>query len=200
MAEPVRFFFDFSSPFGYLAAQRIDAIGARHGREVVWIPFLLGVVFKKVGTGPLLELPLKGEYSFRDMNRSARLQGVPFKLPEPFPFSSVAASRGFYWAEANDPTRKKEVALALYHRIFGEGGNLATADEVADLLAGLGYDRDTVLAGLGDAAIKDRLRAATEEALEAGVFGSPFFVVDGEPFWGSDRLEQLDIWLERGGW
>ena len=105
MAAPIDFYFDFSSPYGYLAAQRIEALAARHGRSVDWHPILLGVIFKETGAAPLTQVPLKGEYSRRDMARR----------------------------------------------------------------------------------------------MQAGVCGSPFFVVDGEPFWGLDRFPQLERWLATGG-
>src|SRR5690606_28310302 len=85
MSAPIDFYFDFSSPYGYLASTRIDAIAARHGRSVDWHPILLGAVFKATGGAPLASIPLKGPYSERDMARSARLMEVPFRLPSRFP-------------------------------------------------------------------------------------------------------------------
>jgi 2-hydroxychromene-2-carboxylate isomerase len=96
MSAPIDFYFDFSSPYGYLAAEQIDALGARHGRDVVWRPILLGVVFQQTGGQPLLNIPLKGGYARHDLARSARLLGLPFKLPDSFPFMSVAACRAYY--------------------------------------------------------------------------------------------------------
>ena len=81
MPAPIEFYFDFSSPFGYLASEKIDALAAKHGREVLWRPFLLGATFKTTGLGPLVSVPMKGEYSKHDFIRSARLYGVTFKLP-----------------------------------------------------------------------------------------------------------------------
>ena len=79
---PLEFHYDFSSPYGYLAAQKIGALAARHGRTVEWNPILLGVVFRQTGTAPLTEIPLKGEYSKRDFARSARFHGLPpFRMP-----------------------------------------------------------------------------------------------------------------------
>jgi len=83
VAGPIYFYFDFSSPYGYLASRRIEAMAARHGRGVAWRPFLLGVAFQKTGQSPLVEQPLRGAYHERDFARSARLHGIPFRLPEP---------------------------------------------------------------------------------------------------------------------
>jgi 2-hydroxychromene-2-carboxylate isomerase len=200
MADPIEFYFDFSSPYGYLAAQRIDRIGAKHGREVAWKPYLLGVTFKKTGLRPLAEVPLKGDYMMHDLPRSARHLGVPFRTPVPFPFMSVAACRAYYWLVDQDPAQGKALAKALYHAAFGEGRDISGAVAVVEVAAGLGVDRETLTAALQDPAVKDRLRAEVEAAMDRGAFGSPFIIVDGEPFWGHDRLDQVDQWLETGGW
>lgn len=199
-ARPIDFYFDFSSPYGYLAAERIDALAERHGRSVAWRPFLLGAVFKKTGTEPLLGIPLKGDYSRRDMERSARALGIPFRLPDRFPFLSVAACRAFYWLVDAEPEQARRLALALYRRAFAEGGDISSAEAVLETAAALGIERAALEAALQDPAVKDRLRREVEAAIGAGVFGSPFIVVDGEPFWGHDRLETAERWLETGGW
>ncbi len=200
MSDPIDFYFDFSSPYGYLASLRIDDIAARHGRAVNWRPMLLGAVFKKFGGAPLSEVPLKSDYFLRDMPRAARLMGAPFKWPDPFPFASIAACRAIYWQTDMDPEAGRALARALYHTAFGEGGDIATAKSVVEVAAKVGIDRAAAGAALQDAAVKDRLRQEVEAAMERGVFGSPYVVVDGEPFWGHDRLDQVDRWLETGGW
>ena len=93
MTEPILFYFDFSSPYGFLAAREIDDLAARHGREVIWKPMLLGAVFKRNGIQPLVNVPLKGSYTKRDLDREARRLGIDFRLPHPFPFASIAAAR-----------------------------------------------------------------------------------------------------------
>lgn len=200
MAAPVDFYFDFSSPYGYLAAQRIDALAARHGREVAWRPMLLGAVFKTTGAEPLVKVPLKREYADRDLRRSARLLGVPFTLPPGFPFASVAACRAYYWLAERDPGRATELARALYRAAFAEGRDISGAEAVAEAAAGLGVERMALLDALQEPRVKERLRAEVEAAIERGVFGSPFVFVDGEPFWGHDRLDHVERWLATGGW
>ncbi|SMF21556.1 2-hydroxychromene-2-carboxylate isomerase [Tistlia consotensis] len=200
MAAPIDFYFDFSSPYGYLASERIDALAARHGRSVVWRPFLLGAVFKTTRTEPLLNIPLKGDYARRDIERSARALGVPYRLPESFPFLSVAACRAFYWLAGERPDLARDLAQALYRRAFAEGGDISRADSVVAVAEGLGVERPALEAALQDAEVKDRLRREVEAAVATGVFGSPFMVVDGEPFWGNDRLDAVERWLETGGW
>jgi 2-hydroxychromene-2-carboxylate isomerase len=97
MAESIDFYFDFSSPYGYFAAEKIDEIAARHARSVVWRPILLGAVFKITGQQPLPSIPLKSDYAKRDLERCARLFGLPFRIPSTFPIAGTAPSRAFYW-------------------------------------------------------------------------------------------------------
>lgn len=200
MAEPIDFYFDFGSPFAYIASTQIDQIGARHARDVRWRPYLMGVAFKQTGLTPLLDVPLKGDYSRRDIERSARFYGVEFRMPSVFPLHSVAASRAFYWAEAQDVEAGRRLAHALFRAYWVDDIDVGKAETVAEIATGAGLDRDACLAGMADAAVKDRLRAETDGAIRRGVFGSPFFFVDGEPFWGVDRLPQVERWLETGGW
>ncbi|MCP5150074.1 MAG: 2-hydroxychromene-2-carboxylate isomerase [Chromatiales bacterium] len=200
MPKPIEFWFDFSSPYGYLASHRIGDIAARFGREVLWRPFLIGAVMQRTGSRPLVERNLIGAYAAHDFERFARLLGVPFRLPDPFPVSSVAASRAFYWQEARDPAAAPALARALYAAYFVDGRDISQTSVVVDVAAGGTTTRAEVEAGIQDQAIKDRLRKVTDGAAERGIFGSPFVIVDGEAFWGCDRLPQVERWLETGGW
>lgn len=200
MAETIEFWFDFSSPYGYLAAQRIEALADKHGRTVDWRPFLLGATFKITGMRPLAEIPLKGDYLRHDLPRTARRLGLPIVEPKPFPFMSVAAARAVLWLKQSDPGKAGALVQALYRRAFVEGGDISGAAAVIEIAEGLGIDRDALGAALQDPAVKDKLRAEVELAVERGIFGSPFMIVDGEGFWGNDRLDEVDEWLERGGW
>ena len=197
---PIDFYFDFASPYGYIASTRIDEIAERHGRTVAWRPILLGAVFKTTGMGPLPSVPLKGDYSIRDFARSARLYGVPFKMPAVFPFSSVNPSRVVYWLQARDTDLARRFAQATYRAVFPGQQDISKPDTLADIAAPLGVKREDLLAALNDQAVKDRLKTEVDQAIAKGVFGSPFIVVDGEPFWGADRLDQVDRWLQTGGW
>ncbi len=200
MTAAIDFYFDFSSPYGYLAAQAIDDIGARHGVDVAWRPFLLGAVFKITGARPLPHTPMKDKYAVVDMPRAARLLGVPFVVPEAFPFQSVAACRAYYWLAQDDPARSRDFARAVFHGAFGQGRDMSTPKAVIEVGVKLGIDREALGAALQDPAVKDRLRQEVDAAIARGVFGSPFVFLDDEPFWGHDRLDQVDRWLETGGW
>jgi len=195
----IDFYFDFSSPYGYLAAQKIDALAAAHGRAVNWHPTLLGVVFKQTGAAPLTEVPVKGPYSRRDFARSARFHGIEFAMPPVFPIPSQAPARMVLWARAQDPAAAGRLARALYRAFFVDGLDISQADVAAGVAGRAGFDAAAARAAVDDPAIKDALKREVESAIAAGVFGSPFVIVDGEPFWGLDRFDQIDRWLASGG-
>jgi 2-hydroxychromene-2-carboxylate isomerase len=145
--------------------------------------------------------PIKREYSLRDFARSARFEGVPYRQPEPFPIPTQNAARVFWWLS---DTRGAEAATgwarAGLRAFFTRGVPLNDAAALKTLAAESGLDGDAAEQAWNDPRWKDRLRRANEAAVAAGVFGAPFIVVDGEPFWGADRLDQVDGWLATGGW
>lgn len=198
--SPIDFYFDFSSPYGYLAAHKIDEMAGLYDREVDWKPVLLGVIFKTTGAQPLLDIPIKGVYARRDMERTARMMGLPFTLPEVMPFPSVSAARAVYWAKDQDPAKAVALVKALYDEAFAKGGDIRDAEAVIRVAGEAGIDSAALTAALGEPAVKERLKTEIESAMQAGVCGSPFFVVDGEPFWGADRLDHVERWLATGGW
>jgi 2-hydroxychromene-2-carboxylate isomerase len=200
MPQPVDFYFDFSSPYGYFAASRIDALAARHGRSTVWRPVLLGAIFKISGQQPLTTIPMKGSYALHDLVRSARWFNLPFRMPGKFPVSSIAPCRAYYWLQDRDPAAAKTLAQALYRAYFVEDRDISSPEITANVAAKLGHDKSAVLQAVNDAAVKERLRSEVDAAIERGVFGSPYIIVDGEPFWGSDRLDQIEQWLAKGKW
>ena len=201
MPAPIDFYFDFSSPYGFLGSERIEALASRHGRAVEWHPILLGVVFRHTGAAPLTELPLKGAYSRRDFARSAKFHGVEgFRMPSRFPIPTQAAARIVLWTKARDPVRTGAVVHALYSAFFRDDEDISQPDVAAEAAAKAGLDRSAARASVDDPAIKEALKTENERALACGVFGSPFTIVDGEPFWGVDRFDQIERWLETGGW
>ena len=200
MSEPIQFYFDFSSPYGYFAALKIDSLAAGFERQVRWRPMMLGAAMKVTGAKPLAEIELKGDYCKRDWDRLARYMEVPWTLPDPFPIATLAAARAFYWLDDDDPALAKRFALAAFDEYFGKGRDITDPETVAKFAAPLGIDRDALLTAVQDQAIKQRLKDETNAAIGNGVFGSPFIVIDGEPFWGADRLWMIRRWLKSGGW
>ena len=199
-AAPIDFYFEFSSPYGYIASRLVEDVEKRIGRPMTWRPFLLGPVFKLTGSAPLVDIPLKGEYSKRDFVRSARMHGVPFTYPAKFPIGTVAAMRAFYWAHDRDPAKARALAKALYSAYFAGGKDISAPATVIEIAKSVGLDAAALGTALDDQALKDRAKREVDSAIAAGVFGSPFFIVDGEPFWGVDRLPMLEQWIRKGGW
>jgi 2-hydroxychromene-2-carboxylate isomerase len=200
MAQAIDFYFDFSSPYGYFASQKIEALAAKHGRNVNWCPILLGAVFKITGGAPIPSLPLKGDYGKRDFVRSAKFHNVPLNYPSTFPISGVPAVRAVIWIKGKDPAKAAELTKALYKAYFVDDVNISDADNVIKIATSIGCNADEVRAALNDQAVKDKTKLEVDAAIAKGVFGSPYMVVDGEPFWGIDRFDQMEKWLSTGGW
>lgn len=199
MSEPIEFYFDFSSPYSYIASEVIDGLAEKYGRKVKWRPMLLGVVFQKTGQPLLVNVPLKGEYSMRDFARSARYHGVPFTFPAKFPLSTVSAARAYYWLHGQDCAKARQFARAAFRAYWVDGRDISDPAVLQDIAAGLGIDGAALAAGIATPEIKERLKAETDTALAKGMCGAPWFVVDNEPFWGADRLPQIEKWLQTGG-
>jgi len=199
MAQPILFRFDFTSPYSYLASEKIDALGEKFGRRVQWRPILLGGIFKALGTVSLVKQPGMADYSVKDFARSAGFLGVPYNHPAQFPVSTVAAGRAYYWLHGQDCALARRFAHEVFRTYFVAGRDIADAAVVLELAQKVGADGTALQAGMQLPEIKERLRAETDAAVAAGVFGAPWIVVDGEPFWGADRLPQIERWLENGG-
>lgn len=197
----IEFWFDFASGYAYFAALEIEALAERHGRSVLWRPFTLGAAFKVTGAQGLSRTPLKGEYARRDWQRLARLKGVVFKLPERHPRVGLAAIRAFYHIDRIDPPTAARLAEHIITGYFQDGLDTDDPDAIAQAASQLlGIDRESVLAGINDPEVKAIARQHGEAVVARGVFGSPWIFVDGEPFWGSDRLTMVEQWLSTGPW
>ena len=200
--KPVDFYFDFSSPYGYFAAARIDHVLAPFDRTSIWHPILLGPALKKTGNRPMAEQPMKDDYGRYDWDRLARFMDLPWALPAKFPMSTVKTARAFYAIEENfgDQEVAKKFAITAYKVYFGEGSDINDPGIIAGLARFCEIDDVALLSAIETPAIKDRLRHEVDLSLEKGVFGSPFVILDGEKFWGSDRFWMIKRWLKSGGW
>lgn len=202
-AEPpcIHFYFDFISPFGYLAAMKIEALAAQYGRQVHWHSMLLGVsVLKTMGLKPLAQTPLKGPYSAVDIYRLAALYQVPLSFPENGIAAPLPPARAFYWVRQQQPALAGEFAKRVYRAHWAEGRDIADPELLAGIAAELGLNGEALIRGIASEDIKQLLHSAVEHSLKLGVFGSPTFAVDGELIWGSDRLWMLEHWLKHGRW
>jgi len=199
MASPIAFYFDFSSPYTYIASEEIEALAERHGREIDWRPMLLGAVFKTSGGMPLTEgYGPKARYSVRDFGRSAAFVGLPYRHPTVFPVGAVTASRAVLWLQRESPAQAAPFIHAVFRAFFVADRNISEAPVVMELARKLGVDAEQLAAGVQEDSIKNGLRIAVEEAVARGVFGSPTLFVDGEMFWGHDRLPEIERWITTG--
>ncbi len=198
MSAPIDFYFDFSSPYGYLASERIDALAARHGRAVMWHAIVLDAQFQPQGGMKIPAALMRTEYVRRDTERSAAFLGIPFRQPAPYPVHTEHAARAFQWLSDRNPDEARAFAHAVFRAYFIDGRNISEAAVLLDIADALGLDRAEVADAFGEPATKARLKAEIDLAEARGVFGSPFFIVEGEGFWGNDRLAQLERWLEKG--
>jgi 2-hydroxychromene-2-carboxylate isomerase len=195
----IDFYVDFSSPYSYIASEWIEALAARHGRTVRWHAVLLGVTFQAAELKSPVSHPIKREYSLRDFERSARFAGVPFTLPERFPVATQNAARVFWWLEENDPERAANWARHCLRAYFTRGTvDLSNAEHLKALATEFGLDAAEAERVWTEPRWKSRLKTACDDAIAQGVFGAPFFVIDGEPFWGNDRRDQIERWLAGG--
>jgi 2-hydroxychromene-2-carboxylate isomerase len=181
-------------------AEKIDAVAAKHGRKVKWHPMLLGVIFQATGSRPPADgVSSKGNYMVHDFARSARYMGVPYNPPSRFPLPTQNAARAFYWLHGQDCALARRFALAIYRAYFVDDLDISSPETVLEIAAKMGVDRNSLEAALQSPEIKARLKEACEDAVKAGVFGSPHVIIDCEPFFGADRLPQIERWLETGG-
>lgn len=201
MSEAIDFYFDFSSPYAYIGSHLIEPVAAKHGRKVNWHPFMLGVAMQGEKTFPLTQYPLKGDYSRMDFERTARYHKIPFAMPADFPKVTLGASRGFLWISREDPEKAVTFAKKVFAAYFVSGKDISDIEIVADIADEVGVDRDAFTTAVQDAEVKTAFKSSVEDTVfNRKVFGAPFFIVEGERFWGADRVGQLDEWLTTGGW
>ena len=199
MAEPIDFYFDFSSPYSYLASEKIDALAGRFDREVRWRPILLGVIFKGLGTVSLVRQPGMHDYSLRDFAVRHASSACPFAcrcaFPSP-PWRRRAPTTGCTTAIGPWPASSPMRCSAPISPKATTSPNRPRCCTWPRCSASSPLPCPP---RIEEPAIKERLRKETDAAIALGMFGAPWIVVDGEPFWGADRLPQIEQWLERGG-
>jgi 2-hydroxychromene-2-carboxylate isomerase/rhodanese-related sulfurtransferase len=194
MTASIDFYFDFSSPYSYIAAEKIDALAASYGIEVMWKPFLLGAILKTTGA-PLLTTghPWKTSYAMMDFVRSAEMHDLPYSHPSKFPQVSVTPGRCMLWIAATLGSDKaKAFAKEIMRTLFVRDGDINDAATLTSIAKALSIDAGSMLAAIQEADIKQLLIANTDQAIAADVFGAPMFLFNGERFWGADRLDALE--------
>ncbi|MBY0508840.1 MAG: DsbA family protein [Rhodospirillaceae bacterium] len=193
MAAPIRFFFDFNSTFSYIAVQKIDDLAARYGRGVDWSAVSLGHLFQAQGITPPPSIPAKFKYLALDFPRSCAHAGLPCQLPDPFPPDVKLARYAFWRFKARDEALSHTFARAVMSAVFGKGLSVATAPEIVAACAHIPEVTEAEIdAAAKDTAAKRAVVSAVDTAVAAGMIGAPYMIVDGEPFWGADRLDYVE--------
>jgi 2-hydroxychromene-2-carboxylate isomerase len=190
MTKAVEFLFDFGSPTSYLAYKQLPKIASRHGARIIWTPILLGAVFKATGNASPAAVPAKARYMNRDMARFAKRYNVVLNFNTHFPVNTLSLMRG---AVAYQTTDQFDLYVnAMFDAMWAHPRNLNDPGEVAHVLRDIGVSPDDFLARIERADVKEKLKANTEGAIARGVFGAPTFFVNGEMYFGQDRLDFVE--------
>ena len=186
MARELEFFFDYGSPFSYLADSQLKGLAERTGARVIYRPMLLGGVFKETGNSSPIAIEAKRKYSNIDLARWAKHYGVAALHNAHFPINTIRLMRGAIAAEHLGvfPAYHR----AIYDAFWRDGLNLGDAAVVREVLQRAGLDAERIAAASEEPAVKDALRVSTETAVARGAFGAPTFFVGDQMFWGNDRL------------
>jgi len=195
MAQQVEFFFDYGSPFSYLADTQLAALERRTGATVVYRPMLLGAVLKETGNASPITVPAKGRYMGVELHRWARRYGVPFAANKFFPINTMRLMRGAVAAQHAECFA--EYHRAIYPAFWVDSANLGEPGVIRAVLDKAGLNADLILARIEEPDVKEQLRLNTVEAVRRGVFGAPTFFVGEEMFWGNDRLMFVEEALTR---
>lgn len=191
MPKQVEFFFDYISPATYFAHHKLPEIAKKTGAEIIYRPFLLGGVFKSTGNSTPMIIPAKGTWLINDLKRFAKRYQIPFELNPFFPFSTVGLMRGALWLQETGQ-ELKPYSDAMFKAIWAEKRNMGEQSEITAVLKELKIDAEAFSKAIEQQAIKDRLRANTDEAVKRGAFGAPTMFVGDEMFWGQDRLDFVE--------
>ena len=194
MARTLEFYFDYGSPYSYLADTQVEAIAKRAGATLIRKPMLLGGVFKATGNASPMTVALKSQWTAFDMPMWARHYGVPFQRNPHFPVNTLALMRGAAAAEIDGVFDRYHPAM--YRAMWVDGRNLNDMKEVAAVLTNAGLDAAKFAGRIQDQDVKDRLKETTEGAVARGVFGAPTCFVDNMMFFGNDRLPFVEMALK----
>lgn len=190
MTKSVEFLFDFGSPTSYLAYKQLPKIASRHGARIVWTPILLGAVFKATGNTSPAMVPAKARYMNADMARFAKRYNVVLNFNTHFPVNTLALMRG---AVAYQATNQFDIYVnAMFDAMWAHPRNLNDPGEVGQVLHDIGIRTADFMSRIEHVDVKEKLKANTESAIARGVFGAPTFFVNGEMFFGQDRLDFVE--------
>lgn len=196
MSHTIEYFFDVGSPASYLAWTQLPGLAERHDARLTYKPMLLGGVFQATGNSSPVNVPAKSRYMRMDFLRHAQGYGVTFQFNDHFPINTLLLMRG---AVAMLDTPEFDGYLrAVFNAIWVDNRNMGDPVVVGEVLQAAGMDPQSLLARCNDPAVKEQLKALTEEAVERGVFGAPTLFVNGDMHFGQDRLLLIEHQLREG--
>ena len=187
MIKPLEFYFDFISPYSFLAHKQIRKIENSEGVKVIYKPVLLGGLHNLHGIKAPAFIPAKAKHMVRDCKLIAEKNNIRFKFNSYFPIRSLNLMRGVLVAEEDNI--KKYYIDSIFNTIWQDGLNMNDAIVIQKILQNLNINPKTFSLRTTSSLIKDLLRKKTNDAYEKGVFGAPTFVVNNKIFWGQDRIE-----------
>ncbi|MEI4524125.1 MULTISPECIES: 2-hydroxychromene-2-carboxylate isomerase [Pseudomonas] len=192
MTKTVEFYFDLGSPTTYLAHTQLAKICADTQSELIYIPMLLGGVFKATGNASPAMIPAKGRYMFQDLDRFAKRYGVQLRFNPHFPINTLILMRAVTGLQMRQPQRFAEFVDCLFKALWVEGRNLNDPQTVAAVLTENGFDPQEIMALTNDESVKAALKENTEAAIKRGVFGAPSMFIGDQLFFGQDRLDFVE--------
>jgi 2-hydroxychromene-2-carboxylate isomerase len=186
--------FDFASPYSFVAMERLPALAREAGVPFALRPFLLGPIFQDQGwnDSPFRLFPAKGEYMMRDVARLTDKYGIAYRRPSAFPRMSVLSARLALLGQ--DQLWCVDFCQVAFRANFVHDRDIQSPDVMRDVLQGLALDADALLEQARGEAAKDALRKQVDRARELGIFGAPMCLVGGEMFWGNDRVDDAIAW------
>lgn len=191
----IDFWFSIGSTYSYLTVMRLPDVANRYGMEFQWRPFNVRHVMIEQNNIPFKDKPVKTAYMWRDIERRAELYSLDPKIPAPYPLPGLVLAN-LVGTLAAEEGWVADYARATYRRWFEEGLPAGEDPNLSESLKEIGQDPEHVLSQAQSERIGRELAASTNEAMELGVFGSPTFVVNGEVFWGDDRLDDAILWAQ----
>ncbi|MBI2335547.1 MAG: 2-hydroxychromene-2-carboxylate isomerase [Deltaproteobacteria bacterium] len=190
----INFYFDYLSPYAYLAWLRVQKLCNQYGCNLKNHPILLaGLLNHWKQLGPA-EIPPKREFVFKDTYRFAKTHNIPFRLPKSHPFNPLMPLRLSLKETAGD--QQTQVINTLWQASWGQGRDISTVEELTKILDEAQLPTSKLLEKIQDPAIKEKLKSETSDAIAQGVFGVPTFIIDGELFWGNDQLTYLEMHIQ----
>lgn len=194
--KKIDFYFDFGSPYSYLAYYQLQKIAQAHQAEIVYHPIILGGIFKATQNNSPAMVPAKAKYLFKDVVDWAKYWEIPFKFNPYFPINTFMPMRAAIGYQQRYPEQFQHYVATMFKAMFDHAVNLNDEHILHQTLEDAGLSVETYQTLIQDEQIKQLAKDKTQQAVERGLFGVPAFFVEGEMFWGQDRLNFVEQRLQ----